>query len=118
MRTKVTIGGTLGGRNCPLDMSMTIGAHKEIILKSKDNALKDDPAFIELLNQMGNKAYQDCSFITLDKDDAINIVHMLNEAIIKLDPSPEIQGDDDIRVFGDKAISYERLIDRCDGLIY
>lgn len=63
----------------------------------------------------GNDAYKDADFIILSKSDAQNIVDMLNEAILKLEDENH---KDDIGVFGDKAISYERLIDRLDGLLY
>lgn len=63
----------------------------------------------------GHDAYKDVDFIMLSKSDAQNIVDMLNEAILKLEDENH---KDDIGVFGDKAISYERLIDRLDGLLY
>ena len=56
-------------------------------------------------------------YICLSYDDAQNIADMLNEAIEKLGPKDESFGDD-IAVFGEKAISYERLVDRLNGLCY
>ena len=56
-------------------------------------------------------------YICISYDDAQNIADMLNEAIEKLGPKDESFGDD-IAVFGEKAISYERLIDRLNGLCY
>ena len=56
-------------------------------------------------------------YICISYDDAMNIVDMLNEAIEKLGPKDESFGDD-IAVFGEKAISYERLVDRLNGLCY
>ena len=56
-------------------------------------------------------------YICISYDDAMNIVDMLNEAIEKLGPKDESFGDD-IVVFGEKAISYERLVDRLNGLCY
>ena len=57
-------------------------------------------------------------YVCISYEDATNIIDMLNQAINTLDINPEKGIDDDIRVFGDKAISYERLIDRLDGLCY
>lgn len=57
-------------------------------------------------------------YVCISYEDAVNIIDMLNQAINTLDAEPEKGIDDDIRVFGDKAISYERLIDRLDGLCY
>lgn len=56
-------------------------------------------------------------YICISYDDAQNIADMLNEAIEKLGPKDKSFGDD-IAVFGEKAISYERLIDRLNGLCY
>lgn len=56
-------------------------------------------------------------YICISYDDAQNIVDMLNEAINRLCPE-HITDRDDISVFGEKAISYERLVDRLDGLCY
>lgn len=56
-------------------------------------------------------------YICISYDDAQNIADMLNEAIEKLGPKDESFGDD-IAVFGEKAISYERLVDRLNGLCY
>lgn len=56
-------------------------------------------------------------YICISYDDAMNIADMLNEAIEKLGPKDESFGDD-IAVFGEKAISYERLVDRLNGLCY
>lgn len=56
-------------------------------------------------------------YICISYDDAMNIVDMLNEAIEKLGPKDESFGDD-IAIFGEKAISYDRLVDRLNGLCY
>lgn len=61
--------------------------------------------------------YMHDKYICISYDDAQNIVDMLNEAIEKLGPKDESFGDD-IAVFGEKAISYERLVDRLNGLCY
>ena len=55
-------------------------------------------------------------YICLEYADAVACVNMMNSAIQRLVPEAEI--DDDIAAFGDEAISYERLIDRVDGLCY
>ena len=62
-------------------------------------------------------AYKDFPFILLEKKDADALVEILDECIQKLAPDATV--DDDIKAFGEKAISYdERLTDRVDGLIY
>lgn len=50
--------------------------------------------------------------ITIDRVDAENILSMLDEAIKRL--NGELDTDADIKVFGDRAISYERLIDKLE----
>ena len=55
-------------------------------------------------------------YICLEYSDAVACVNMLNSAIQRL--APEADTHDDIATFGDEAISYERLIDRIDGLCY
>ena len=52
--------------------------------------------------------------ITLTKEDAKNILWMLDEAIRRLHGC--LETDADIEVFGDKAISYERLIDKLEPI--
>lgn len=56
-------------------------------------------------------------YICISYEDAQNIVDMLNDAINRLCPE-HITDRDDISVFGGKAISYERLVDRLNGLCY
>lgn len=56
-------------------------------------------------------------YICISYEDAQNIVDMLNDAINRLCPE-HITDRDDISVFGEKAISYERLVDRLNGLCY
>ena len=56
-------------------------------------------------------------YICISYGDAQNIVDMLNDTINRLCPE-HITDRDDISVFGEKAISYERLVDRLDGLCY
>lgn len=70
---------------------------------------------LKSFNLHGSSAYENVDFILLSKEDAQNIIDMLNEAILKLEDDDH---KDDIGVFGEKAISYERLIDRLDGLLY
>lgn len=50
--------------------------------------------------------------ITINREDAENILSMLDEAIERLNGCREL--DDAINVFGDRAISYERLIDKLE----
>lgn len=84
------------------NFKMTIGAHREVILYSEQEQVPED--FID-------EAYKDCDFVTISKDDAKNICSMIKDTLTK-------EGKSDIEVFGDKAISFERLYDRIDGLIY
>lgn len=60
--------------------------------------------------------FENCDFIALSKEDAENILDMLNSAISRLESGT--RNDNDNEVFGDKAISYERLIDALDHTIY
>ena len=55
-------------------------------------------------------------YICLGYADAVACVNMMNSAIQKLVPNAET--DADIAAFGDEALSYERLIDRINGLCY
>lgn len=93
----------------------TFDCHKNIILYSTSEGKwisdthPDAPLLIET-------AFENCPFITIPKKDAQNIIDMLNYAIIKLESGE--RRDNDREVFGDKAISYERLIDRVNSLIY
>lgn len=94
------------------------------ILKAIDNSDKFDIAFdnryrlvarskdpIELpINGLFNtEPFQHIDYITINKTDVDNIISMLNEAIDKLKSGT--RKDDDVEVFGDRAISYERLFD-------
>ena len=76
----------------------------------KESGIKEYDAYLTA-REMHDK------YICLSYDDAQNIADMLNEAIEKLGPKDESFGDD-IAVFGEKAISYERLVDRLNGLCY
>ena len=84
----------------------TVDSHGRVILYSEP----------QMVNEFGitvngnNGAYKDCPFVTLDKEDASAVVDICNSFL------PE--SGDDVEAFGDKAISYERLIDRVDGLYY
>lgn len=60
-------------------------------------------------------ANQGSCFVVLYRADAENIVQMLNSAIQRLESGERI--DNDIEVFGDLAISYERLIDELDHTV-
>lgn len=51
-------------------------------------------------------------YVVLNREDAVAIVDMLNDAIRRLESGT--RSDNDVEVFGDKAISYERLIDEVD----
>lgn len=60
-------------------------------------------------------ANQGSDFVVLRRDDAVAIVDMLNDAIRRLESGT--RDDNDVEVFGDKAISYERLIDELDHTV-
>lgn len=51
-------------------------------------------------------------YVVLNREDAVAIIDMLNDAIRRLESGT--RSDNDVEVFGDKAISYERLIDEVD----
>ncbi|MCM1230197.1 MAG: hypothetical protein NC489_08690 [Ruminococcus flavefaciens] len=74
---------------------------------AKKNNLPD--AVAERLANVGS------DFIVLNRDDAENILDMLNSAIVRLESGT--RQDNDVEVFGDKAISYERLIDELDHTV-
>ena len=60
--------------------------------------------------------FKGCSFICIDREDAENILEMLNSAIVRLESGT--RQDNDMEVFGLKAISYERLIDALGHTIW
>lgn len=60
-------------------------------------------------------ANQGSDFILLSRDDASEILSMLNEAICRLESGT--RSDNDVEVFGDRAIAYERLIDELDHTV-
>lgn len=90
---------------------MCIGAHGELIIISDPDVILNIVVISDATN-----SYENIPFITLSKNDAKNILDMLNEAICRLESGKRT--DNDVEVFGDKAISYERLIDILDGIIY
>lgn len=54
----------------------------------------------------------DKKYVVLDWADAKDILYMLNDAIARLESGT--RSDNDVEVFGNTAISYERLIDQLD----
>ena len=60
--------------------------------------------------------FDDIGFITIDKQDAQNLYDMLTWAMEQIKPGD--QEYKDIDVFGDRAISYERLYDYLHGEDY
>lgn len=56
-------------------------------------------------------AYVGSDFVTLSKKDARAIADLLDKVV-------EESGGDDVKAFGEKGISYERLHDRLTGLLY
>ena len=85
----------------------------KLIIKMNDSIFDDDAAE-EITGEL--KSFDGTDFVVINKTDANNIISMLNEAISKLESGN--RPDNDIEVFGDRAISYERLIDALDGRIY
>ena len=91
---------------------VVVVSHPIAVLQLEKNGYDENDAY------KSAKDNADCQYVCLTYEDAANIVDMLNQVINKLDTNPEVGAWDDIRVFGDKAISYERLVDRLDGLCY
>lgn len=79
-----------------------------------NESIFDNDAAEEITGKL--KSFDSTDFVVINKVDANNIISMLNEAISKLESGN--RPDNDVEVFGDRAISYERLIDALDGLIY
>lgn len=100
MKTHITYNGV------QIEGSMGRDSHGRLIFRSKDES--------DIAKDM--KPFGDVEFVTVNRVDAENILAMLNEAILRLESGE--REDNDIEVFGDKAISYERLIDYLDGLYY
>lgn len=90
-------------------VDISFGHHGELII------ITDPKAYKSLGIKPPEKSYQNSEFITLHKSDAENILSMLNQAIANLESGT--RSDNDVEVFGERAISYERLIDRLDGSI-
>ena len=68
-----------------------------------------EPVEYPIQSLMNTTPFQNTSFITVDKPDIDNIIDMLNDAIdFKKSGTRE---DEDVEVFGERAISYERLFD-------
>ena len=77
---------------------------------------KDIGSYIGINVDNSNCPFKDTGFIVIDKIDAENIFSMLNEAIARLESGT--RQDNDVEVFGDRAISYERLYDYLGKTIY
>lgn len=92
------------------NMEVGIDTHGRIVSRCKDRTFPG----VYVDHEM--HPFEGCNFIALDKEDAQNILDMLNEAITRLESGT--RSDNDVEVFGDKAISYERLIDALDLTIW
>ena len=84
-------------------MEMGIDTKGRLITRAKN------PSFPSMYKDHSVVPFKDCDFICMDREDAENILEMLNSAIIRLESGT--RQDNDMEVFGPKAISYERLID-------
>ena len=68
-----------------------------------------DPVEIPIPSLFNTTPFQNTSFIAVDKPDIDNIIEMLNDSIdFRKSGTRE---DEDVEVFGERAISYERLFD-------
>lgn len=85
----------------------------KLIIRMNESIFDDDVAE-EITGEL--KSFDGSDFVVINRADANNILSMLNEAITKLESGN--RPDNDIEVFGDRAISYERLIDALNGRIY
>lgn len=92
-----------------IDMSMGYDCKGRMVCRSVKPVVKS-------IIEGGFSPFADCDFISLNREDAENILWMLNYAISKLESGNRT--DNDVEVFGDKAISYERLIDALDYTVY
>ena len=63
------------------------------------------------MHEIEYAAYVGVDFVILSKEDARAIADLLDQVV-------EERGGDDVKAFGDKGISYERLHDRLTGLLY
>lgn len=93
--------------------SACIDMRGKLIIRMNESIFDDDTAE-EITGEL--KSFDGSDFVVINKEDANNIISMLNEAIAKLESGN--RPDNDNEVFGDRAISYERLIDALDGRIY
>lgn len=91
-------------------VKVTADGNRRVIFYTEPDIATD-----EMLIGLGGIAFNNSDIISMNRKDAENILDMLNEAIDRLGRRTE---NDDNDVFGDRAISYERLIDALEGLIY
>lgn len=103
---------TLSGETIPyvestvIEGSMGIDGQGRMIFRSKD----------QFSDRRFKIPFDDIGFITIDKQDAQNLYDMLTWAMEQIKPGN--QEYKDIDVFGDRAISYERLYDYLHGEDY
>ena len=103
---------TISGETIPfieekcIDGEMSIDCHGRFVFRSvkpiKDRQMK--------------VPFENIEFITIDKKDAQNLYDMLTWAMEQIKPGN--QEYKDIDIFGDRAISYERLYDYLHGEDY
>lgn len=110
----------------PAVSHFTMGSHGEFICWTDaiSRELYDRDEILLLVNsltrasgyQSENSAFAGCPYVMIKKDMARGLLKCLNSAIERLRSGT--RDDDDVEVFGDDAIYYERLIDALDGLSY
>lgn len=84
------------------DFYATLDLQGRVVMRS-DGPFDPKPFGIE------EKGFNNVDFITINKEDAQNLYDMLCEAIDRLKSGT--REDDDNEVFGEKAISFEKLAD-------
>jgi len=104
----------------------TMGQHGEVIFWSDPvpGDIIDMPevnAIVYSLNkilgkQSVNSAFAGCPYVMISKETAQGVIDCCNLAISKLESGA--REDNDVEVFGDLALHYERLIDAVDGFSY
>ena len=103
-----------------------VGSHGEVILYTDPvpSDIYDMPEISSVAYaldkvvgyQSENSAYAGSPYVMISKDIAQGVIDCCNLAIEKLKSGT--REDDDVEVFGDLALHYERLIDAVDGLSY
>lgn len=91
-------------------LDITFDTKHRLVIRSKEPVDYPVPQLFNL------NPFQNVDFISIDKVDADNLIDMIEEAIEFKKSGTRV--DDDVEVFGERAISYERLLDYMDLIVY